>query len=192
MAGPLAVSAALHQGTEAKSLPIVSHGSIAVGADFARGASGVVHSPSNAPPVDTDPFRRLDSLSTDRSLHVVSRSNLIEVGVDSAAYGWLEVKATVSSGSVSASIHAMDSAAAPAITAHLQGLSSYLSEHAIPVRDLTVSSGIAGQAGGNGGGGGASGEREQEAGSKSTRAPTLTAGSSVSDDQDSSMINVHA
>jgi hypothetical protein len=93
---------------------------------------------------------------------------------------------------VSASIHAVDSAAAPAITAHLQGLSSYLSEHAIPVRDLTVSSGLGGHAGGDGGGDGASGDREREAGSKSPRAPTPAVGNSVSDDQDSSMISVHA
>jgi hypothetical protein len=164
-----------------------------LGGDFARGAPGVIQSHTGTPPVDTDPFRQLDSLSIDRSLHVASRSNLIEVGVDSTAYGWLEVKASVSSGSVSASIHAMDSAAAPAITAHLQGLSSYLSEHAIPVRELTVSSGPAGQGGGDGGGGsGASQDQDREAGSKSPRAPTSAVASSVSDDQDSSMISVHA
>ena len=140
---------------------------------------------------DRNPFHGLDSLSPDRSLHLRSSSNVIEAGVESASYGWIEVKATSSAGLVSASIHASDPAAAPAMQNHLQGLSSFLSEQAIPVRELTVGTGLAG---GNGDGRNdhPADKEERTAGAETTRGPTPEAISTAPELASSSVISLHA
>lgn len=166
-----------------------SYGANSTGAEIGRGA----FQPANngAPATDRNPFQRLDSLVPDPSLHLRLRPNVIEAGLESASYGWIEVKATSSAGLVSASIHATAAAAAPVIQSHLQELSSILSEQAIPMREVTVGAELAG---GNreGSNGHPRGNEERHAEPGTTRAPTATAATGPPDLTPSSMISVHA
>ncbi|MGI8772500.1 MAG: hypothetical protein ACR2JE_13825 [Acidobacteriaceae bacterium] len=168
------------------------HGTGSTGAEIGGNIHNTLQpSGGGLPLAERNPFQRLDSLSTDPSLHLRSRSNTIEAGIESPSYGWIEVKATFSAGLVSASIHATDAGVTPVIQSHLQGLSSFLSEQAIPMREVTIGAGLAG---GNGEGrDGHSGENEQgQAGPGTTRAPTPRAPTISPDVTSSSVISLHA
>jgi hypothetical protein len=171
---------------------VPGHGNASTSPEIGGGANNTVQPGSSGIPLaNQNPFQRLDSLSPDPSLHLRSRSNMIEAGVESASYGWIEVKATSSAGLVSASIHATDAAAGPAIQSHLQGMSSFLTEHAIPMREVTMGTGLAG---GNGGGrdGHSGSNEERQGGPGTTRAPTPIASTSAADVSSSSVISLHA
>ncbi len=167
------------------------HGNTAIAAEIG-GAHGTNQSGSSGTSLaNENPFHRLDSLSPDPSLHLRSRGNMIEAGVESASYGWIEVKATSSAGLVSASIHANDAIAAPAIQNHLQGLSNFLSEQAIPMREVTIGAGLTGQ-NGEGRNHHSGGNEERQAGPGTTRAPTPPAVTSAAEGTSSSVISLHA
>jgi hypothetical protein len=171
---------------------VPGHGNASTSAEIGGGANNTIQPGSSGMPLaNQNPFQRLDSLSPDPSLHLRSRSNMIEAGVESASYGWIEVKATSSAGLVSASIHATDPAAAPVIQSQLQGMSSFLTEHAIPMREVTMDTGLA-----NGNGEGRSdhsgGNEERQRGPGTTRAPTPPAVTSAPDVTSSSVISLHA
>jgi hypothetical protein len=85
---------------------------------------------------------RMDSGGTVSTPRLSPRS--VEVGIDDPAHGWIEVRAQGVAGQVTASLNADSPEARAALHGQLPGMSQYLAEHDLGVRDLGVSAGVSG------------------------------------------------
>lgn len=128
----------------------------------AVGAAG-----SRAPAPGThETFTALDTDAANGASWQHTGAHSAEAGFEDPALGWVSVRADLTAGAVHASVLPGTAEAAQTLSAHMAGLSSYLSEHRTPVHTLTLASPggdsgfsqAAGQNAGQGSGSGGSGD----------------------------------
>ncbi|MGA2207555.1 MAG: hypothetical protein ABSG10_12575 [Terracidiphilus sp.] len=80
------------------------------------------------------------AVGTPNWLHAASRQ--AEAGFQDPALGWVGVRADLDGGIVHATVLTSSSEAAQALSGHLAGLSSYLTEQQTPVATLTITTSV--------------------------------------------------
>ena len=130
------VVAAQNFGIDASTVvrdPASAHGTASAPAETAGGLAGVrAAAPQEA-------FAALDAgttVGTPTWTHIAGRQ--AEAGFQDPALGWVGVRADLNGGSVHAALVPASADAAQALSAHLAGLSAYLSERDTPVAALTM------------------------------------------------------
>jgi hypothetical protein len=138
------ISAAQSSGVEA---PASMH--VAVRGQGTAGAiSGHDGETTTAGAVAGDPFAALDSGSgVGRPSWVHTGGQRAEAGFEDPALGWVSVRADLNGGAVHAVLVPGSAEAAQTLSAHLPGLSTYLSEQHTPVATLTMATTDGGSAG---------------------------------------------
>jgi hypothetical protein len=93
-------------------------------------------------------LQKMDAAGPAQTISLRADSRHLDVGVQSSALGWIEVRATSgASGSVDATIHVQNDAAARDIASHAGNIVAFAREHSVGVGQLSV-----GVGGGEGGG----------------------------------------
>jgi hypothetical protein len=130
------VVAAQNPGIETSAMvrdPAGTHGLVTSGASAGSSTS------TGTPAAAQETFAALDAGTTVGApswVHAGGRQ--AEAGFEDPALGWVGVRADLSGGSVHAAVVAGSTEAAEALSGHLAGLSTYLSENQTPVATLTM------------------------------------------------------
>ena len=88
----------------------------------------------------SDPFAQLDRLTEAPAQLLHASSHQLDVGLRDSSMGWVEIKAHLAAGQVSASLAAESHAAHNRLTAALPGMAEYLADRDIGITRLAVES----------------------------------------------------
>lgn len=113
--------------------PVVAHEVLSATSSVAAGATGTQDITAREAIASLD---AAPAVGTPNWLHAASRQ--AEAGFQDPALGWVGVRADLNGGIVHATVVTSSSEAAQALSGHLPGLSSYLTEQQTPVATLTV------------------------------------------------------
>ncbi len=113
--------------------PVGAHEVLSAASPVAAGATGTQDITAREAIASLD---AAPAVGTPGWLHAASRQ--AEAGFQDPALGWVGVRADLNGGIVHATVVTSSSEAAQALSGHLPGLSSYLTEQQMPVATLTV------------------------------------------------------
>ena len=113
--------------------PVGAHEAMSAASSVAAGATGTQDITAREAIASLD---AAPAVGTPSWLHAASRQ--AEAGFQDPALGWVGVRADLNGGIVHATVVTSSSEAAQALSGHLPGLSSYLTEQQTPVATLTV------------------------------------------------------
>ena len=113
--------------------PVGAHEALSAASSVAAGATGTQDITAREAIASLD---AAPAVGTPGWLHAASRQ--AEAGFQDPALGWVGVRADLNGGIVHATVVTSSSEAAQALSGHLPGLSSYLTEQQTPVATLTV------------------------------------------------------
>ncbi len=113
--------------------PVGAHEALSAASSVAAGATGTQDITAREAIASLD---AAPAVGTPSWLHAASRQ--AEAGFQDPALGWVGVRADLNGGIVHATVVTSSSEAAQALSGHLPGLSSYLTEQQTPVATLTV------------------------------------------------------
>jgi hypothetical protein len=157
-------------------------------AEFTRPNGATMQTQTTAQSTASTVLQKMDTAVPLQTISLRADQRHLDVGVQSSALGWIEVRATSgASGSVDATIHVQNDALARDIASHSGNIVAFAREHSVGVGQLSVG------VGGGEGGSQEHGHRQQAAGKHPTQERGIAAPASPMDESPSiSLISIRA
>lgn len=175
--------------TRVSDVPAAPASFVQSAAEFTRPNPATMQTQTTAQNTASTVLQKMDAAVPVQTTPIRAEQRHLDVGVQSSALGWIEVRATSggASGSVDATIHVQNDALARDIASHSGNIVAFAREHSVGVGQLSVG------VGGGEGGSQEHGHRQQAAGKHPTEERGSAAPASPMDESSSiSLISIRA